>query len=118
MNPILCHICGKPLRRVKSSEDIKYTHWKCVDNNYEDTNEFLDRRHCWISTLPKKGGIIIRYETLIQDKDKYFILSSSVCSDDYITSSALQRVHEKLARRPTALAVGGIANHKVDPLLL
>jgi hypothetical protein len=99
MEPIRCHICNAPLKRVKYCysplqstsliDEKEFTHWKCIDDDYEDSNDYEDSGHCWITTMPKKRGILVGYSVFIQDKDKCFVLDSRMST----SSTTLQRAY-------------------------
>lgn len=83
MDPILCHICGCPLKNVRTeyhfySDNIKRTNWICLgDSNDIDD----DTGHCWIITLPRLSGSVARYSVLIKNGDKSLYLDSSSISE-------------------------------------
>lgn len=78
MDPILCHICNKPLQRYKI---LNNSNWECMEEfvNTDDPNEFEPTGHCSIITNPKQNGIVLSYKFMIEGGNilEHYIIESN-----------------------------------------
>jgi hypothetical protein len=69
MEPIRCHICSKPLVKLKYKWQSETT-WQCriADDDLSG--------HLYIRTLPKKQGKVVEYSFLLEYNNNYYIITS------------------------------------------
>ena len=76
MNPILCHMCGKPLLKTYSVNH-NYTVWACSYQDEDDSFDHNDENEdLYIITIPKQKGIVHSYFATIRRNDKLYLLHS------------------------------------------
>jgi len=77
VEPIRCHICNKPLKKIKLYGGD--TQWICYnDGDFELSDHNVEKlvEDLSITTCPKQNGKIVRYfATVMDDNDIYYVSS-------------------------------------------